>query len=131
VGLPETKHTLRMVIGHPGDDVTYARDILTSYRSRRRTSLRLRRALSSPWTTLLPEVIFHQALGVVEGSEDVVTNEVEAEELSRSTGRRTTGPSTNTVSTHQTRLQHVCMKSEVTHVNALSRQQFPQGPKLW
>ena len=101
--------------------------------------MRLSRALSSPWTTLLPEVIFHQALGVVEGSEDVVTapeapraaNEVEAEELSKSTGRRATGPSTNTVSTRQTRLQHVSMKSRVTHVNALSRQQFPQGPKLW
>jgi len=52
----------------------------------------------------LSELIFHQA-GEVEGSVDVVTvpeapraaNEVEVEELSKSTGRRTVGPSTNTV----------------------------------
>ena len=47
---------------------------------------------------------------MVEGSEDVVTvpeapraaNEVEVEELSKSTGRRIIGLSTNTVSTRQT-----------------------------
>jgi len=73
-------------------------------------SLRWSRASSSPWTMVLSGFVFHQALGVVDGSEDVVfaseapraANEVEAVEPSRSAGRRIIGPSTNTVSTHQT-----------------------------
>jgi hypothetical protein len=61
---------------------------------------------SSPWAIVFSGLVFHQARGVVEGSEDVVfaseapraANEVVDEAPLRSTGSKTMGPSTNTMS---------------------------------